>query len=234
MSAVQQRPAAAAAAAAAAAPKKQSLSIDTSDSAPRARSDSAVVGPTNIPDIRTPAQRAVTASQAPSLRFVKGKLITKEDKHYLHKVLGAASLLSFLYRYAYCWPMTGTLGFENRTWLDWATMLAHTLLSTSSLIFTVLPKRISHKPAIIWEEYRLHAIVFTMRCFSLFLFAYFAPLKGTQWEQPAQFALVMTHHLVADEISLRYGTSGETTVRGKGKKLKPKIKYLTRFCRWCE
>jgi len=56
----------------------------------------------------------------------------------LHKTLGILSLLSFIYRYLYVFPMTGTLGFEGSTF-DYVTLALHMALSSSSLIFHVLP-----------------------------------------------------------------------------------------------
>jgi hypothetical protein len=96
------------------------------------------------------------------LRKRLGKLFTKEDPVHLHKTLGLLSLLSYLYRYFYLWPTTGALGFAEAGIRDWAGVVLHTALSSSSLIFTVIRLRILDKPTIIWEEYRLHAIVFTM------------------------------------------------------------------------
>jgi len=61
----------------------------------------------------------------------------------------------------------GNLGFDGSR-LDWATLIVHTLLAFSSIIFRVPRKRIDRKPMIIYEEYRQHAMVFTFRCFSVF------------------------------------------------------------------
>lgn len=178
-----------------------------------------------------PDKYLIPAGTVRGLSYATKKLITKEDPHYLHKTLGLLSLISFIYRYAYVYPTTGTLGFEGNL-LDWLTMLTHLLLSTSSLIFQVLPKRILKKPAIIWEEYRLHAIVFTVRCFAVFVFGYFRPLLNSPWEQPALFAMVIAHHIVADMISTKWGVPNQTTVRGKAhgreQELKPQILWLTR------
>jgi len=73
-----------------------------------------------------------------SRKYVIKKLVTKEDPIMLHKTLGTLSLLSFIYRYFYVFPMTGTLGFEGG-WFDHATLAVHMALSSSSLIFHVLP-----------------------------------------------------------------------------------------------
>ena len=68
---------------------------------------------------------------------VRKKLVTKEDPIYMHKVFGLFALCSFAYRYFYCLPYYGNLGFEGR-WFDHLTIFLHLCLSSSSLIFEVL------------------------------------------------------------------------------------------------
>ena len=61
--------------------------------------------------------------------------------------------------------------------------------------FHVLRKRILKKPYIIWEEYRLHAISFSLRCTAVFIAA---------WAGANRFVLfptVMIWHIIADEIT---------------------------------
>lgn len=158
---------------------------------------------------------AALGSAGAWLRFASKKLATREDPEHLHKTLGLLSIVSYLYRYFHVFPRAGNLGFEGG-YLDWATMLLHLALSSSSLIFHVLKKRIISRPMVIWEEYRLHAIVFTFRCMSVYLFGYFAPLSGTHYQHFALPTLVLAHHLVVDEITRRYGNKDSTTVRVKG------------------
>jgi hypothetical protein len=146
--------------------------------------------------------------------LVYRKLFTKEDPLYFHKTFGTLCLLSFLYRYAYVYPRFGNLGFEG-SWFDWATMAVHMLLSSSSLIFHVLPRRVLSRPVMIWEEYRLHAIVFTLRCMVIFAIA-LAAQEGF-WRRDRstllQFLCVMPLHAVADLITRKFGTPNTTTVR---------------------
>lgn len=66
---------------------------------------------------------------------------------------------------------------------------------------------------IIWEEYRLHAIVFSLRCLSVFLYGYFLPPTGSIYSYFFLPIMVLSHHLVVDEITRRYGSDGSTTVR---------------------
>ena len=150
-----------------------------------------------------------------SRKFLFKKLFTKEDPIYLHKTLGFLALVSFVYRHIYMQATVGNLGFEGR-WIDHATMFVHIALSTSSLIFHVLARRILKRPLIIWHEYRLHTISFTARHVSVYLFATFWPYeKGSDLQPIALFCLVMFWHLVADEITRRHGPGdpNQTTVR---------------------
>lgn len=144
-------------------------------------------------------------------RFVFAKLFTKEDPVYLHKTLGFLSLISFFYRYVVVYNREGNLGFTG-TWFDWATMALHVLLSTSSIIFHVLVKRIPSKPMVIWEEYRLHAIVFTLRSFSVFLVGTLRPFKaGSDAERMFLLPVVLVWHFLADRITDRFGPEDKTS-----------------------
>lgn len=150
-----------------------------------------------------------------SAKYLYKKLFTREDPVYLHKILGITALCSFIYRYAVVYPTTGTLGFDGSLF-DWVTMLLHLALSSSSLIFHVLLKRIPSKPMVIWHEYRLHAIVFTLRCFSVFTVGVLKPFKsGSTQEALMLLPAVLIPHLLADEVTRRYGPEdkSETTIR---------------------
>lgn len=111
-----------------------------------------------------------------SRKYVIKKLVTKEDPIYLHKTLGLLALVSYVYRFYVVFPMTGGLGFDG-SYFDHLTVFIHAALSASSLIFEVLRLRILNRPLVIWEEYRLHAIGFTMRGVSVYLFGYFWPYE---------------------------------------------------------
>ena len=139
-----------------------------------------------------------------SRKYLYKKLFTKEDPIYFHKTFGFLSLLSFIYRYGYVFPREGHLGFDG-DWFDYLTLAIHMTLSGSALIFHVLPQRILKRPLVIWEEYRLHAIIFTLRCISVAMFAQHWPRFDNDIDHIALFALVMAHHLVVDEITRRYG-----------------------------
>ena len=161
----------------------------------------------------------------------------------MHKILGLLAVVSFVYRYAVVYNRTGSLGFDSPegSWFDWVTILLHMALSTSSLIFHVLLKRILSKPMVIWEEYRLHAIVFTLRCISVFAWGRLLLRHGATLEAispllaPAlQCGLVLAHHLVVDEITVRYGQKDQTTVRvraDQGVVISVAMKF---YCKWRE
>ena len=145
---------------------------------------------------------------------LRQRLITHEDPNHLHKTLGILCLLSFIYRYAYVWPTTGHLGLSDGSLFDWATMLAHIGLSTSSLIFHVIKRRKLNRPMMIWEEYRQHAIVFSVRCLSVFLFDQLVPKSVPDFARRAtQCMFILAHHLLVDDITRRHGDRSHTTVR---------------------
>jgi hypothetical protein len=67
---------------------------------------------------------------------------------------------------------------------------------------------------IIWEEYRLHAIVFSTRCLSVYAMGTFRPFAGTLLERAMIPLVVLVHHIGADLITEKYGSKdGVTTVR---------------------
>lgn len=144
----------------------------------------------------------------------KKKLVTKEDPIHLHKTLGILSLVSFFYRYRIVYCANGNLGLENDL-LSWLTMAVHLGLPASSLIFIVVKHRLSKFPMVIYEEYRLHAILFTSRCCAVFAFGLVRPYAGTYLERVMLFVTVLTWHLLTDEVTRRYGMPGNTAVRVK-------------------
>jgi hypothetical protein len=159
------------------------------------------------------------------------KLATREDNYHIHKTLGILSVLSFCYRYGYVYLSQGNLGFDGSSSdrdprmivFDWITMAIHTLLALSSIIFRVPRKRISNKPMVIYEEYRQHAMVFTLRCFSVFAVTMLFPNQQA-WLSPV---VVMAHHLLADRITSIWGTPGNTAVRATSGSMKLSTFYMT-------
>jgi len=94
-------------------------------------------------------------------QLIKKKLFTKEDGHYLHihKILGSIVLISFIYRYSLLFT-TGSFQLENRNGLY--TLVAHGLLSGSSMIFRI-PNLRNRLSPMIYPEFRIHSILFAYR-----------------------------------------------------------------------
>eukprot|EP00943_MAST-04B_sp_MAST-4B-sp1_P000495 g495.t1 len=154
-----------------------------------------------------------------------GKLVTKEDPYHLHKGMGILSILSFLYRYGVIYNSTGTLGFTG-TWFDWATLFVHMTLAFSSKLFRVPKKRLANKPMVIYEEYRLHAMIFTFRCVSVYACAVLWPVE--QRPVYAVALVVAAHHLLADYVTKIWG-NGSTAVRTNAKNLNSFYKKVALF-----
>jgi len=96
---------------------------------------------------------------------LRKKLFTKEDPIGVHKYLGLFCLLNFIGRYAqmYFFDPAAGLGTRGHPWFSMACLLPHALLSLTSLIFHTVPKeRVVGKP-MIWQEYRVHNIIFGVR-----------------------------------------------------------------------
>jgi hypothetical protein len=143
---------------------------------------------------------------------IASKLITREDPYHFHKVFGLFALGSFVYRYLYVLPTTGGLGFTG-SFFDILTLCSHWMLSSSSLIFHVLDKRIVERPLIIYEEYRLHAIVFTTRAVGISLFGIYTTELDENTRRWALGGMLVSLHLLVDWITRKYGTVGVTAVR---------------------
>ncbi len=93
-------------------------------------------------------------------------------------------------------------------------------MSCSSLIFHVIPKRIVTNPLIIYEEYRLHAILFTLRATGVSLIGMMNIHSGYLQ------LFILLIHLAVDWVSSKHGIEGVTTVRNGEDK---KFRYLKLF-----
>merc|ERR1719219_748913 len=123
-------------------------------------------------------------------------------------------------RYSVTYWTEGTLGVVGTT-MDWVMMLALIAVPAAALQFDVPAKRMMKKPMVIWEEYRLHALVFSFRGFSTYLFGIFAPDVSYKWL--LQFVFIMGHHLIVDEITRRHGSDGHTTVRVQNEHIREEL-----------
>lgn len=145
-------------------------------------------------------------------KFIVRKLFTEEDKYFIHKVLGLIALISFIYRYFIILPSTGTLGFSN-DYFSYITISLHMLLSMSSLIFHVLSSRIAENPLIIYEEYRIHAILFTLRSFFVTIIGMNQDYLGKTTSSTLLVVSILIIHLLVDYVTYLHGTPGITAVR---------------------
>jgi hypothetical protein len=143
------------------------------------------------------------------------RLVTKQDTFNIHKSLGFLSVCNFVYRYGYVYMTQGDLGYDGSIF-DWITMIIHTVLACTAIFFHVPKKRIPDKPMVIYEEYRLHAMIFTLRCFFVFLIATLFPSRP--WYVIP--CVVGLHHYQADRITAKYGSPGNTAVRATSERLK--------------
>jgi len=153
-----------------------------------------------------------TGGKVVDVNLLSKKLFTKEDEYFIHKSFGLLALLSFTYRYFYILPTTGTLGFSG-SFFDIATLAVHFFLSFSSLIFHVLSKRIINRPLIIYEEYRLHAILFTTRCLLVSLIGMYCDWIDPLYRRYLLGATLLVVHLAVDYVTAVHGTPGVTAVR---------------------
>ena len=98
------------------------------------------------------------------------KLVTKEDSSHFHKILGGLCLLNYVYRYGF-YICYGHMNFVYP--IDIYFLFLHALLSVSSLIFHISNVRNPQKP-MIYPEYRMHSILFSLRSISCCLVHYYS------------------------------------------------------------
>ena len=91
------------------------------------------------------------------------KLFTAEDRSQVHKVLGLWCLGHYVVRiHRGIWSADPTGGLAGLGAVPW--LVPHALLSLSSIKFHVPRERIAKKP-MIWQEFRMHNIIFALRSF---------------------------------------------------------------------
>ncbi len=164
---------------------------------------------------------------------VQRKLFTHEDQYNIHKLFGAFALFSFAYRYFYLLPLCGDLGFSGTTF-DNITLFFHFMLSSSSLLFHVLDRRIVERPLIIYKEYRLHAILFTTTAITTTLFGMYADqLMNYETQKIGLVALIFLIRGMVDLVTYKYGTTGVTAVRNNGEQTFVFVRYFYSFYQIC-
>lgn len=130
------------------------------------------------------------------------KLITHEDPYWLHKLPGLYCLGNFLYQFT-------NYFFYNKYYLNVNTLLPHFFIHLSSFIFKVISKRTfqSRSNMFIWEELRLHSMVFAYRGCFIILFPDYSK------------EIVLLTLLFADLITFSVGDKNISTVRGNHEKI---------------
>ena len=140
------------------------------------------------------------------------KLVTHEDPYYLHKSLGLFCLVNYFVQFYFYFNY-------NTTYLNVYTITPHILLHLSSFIFTVLKKRPTESIVnmFIWEELRLHSLIFAWRsCFSILFPSY-------------SRVICFLTIAAADIVTYYHGNPEVSTVRGQHYKVGKRtlIKELT-------
>jgi hypothetical protein len=136
------------------------------------------------------------------------KLITDEDPYHIHKSMGIYCLLNFVFQLVYYMCYREMI-------LNWMVMIPHVMLHMTSFIFKVLDKRpvtndnkiISKMSMFIWEELRLHSMIFGLRSCLIIMFP--SITNGR--------IIVFSTLGLADLITYVYGNTEVTTVRGNNK-----------------
>ena len=130
------------------------------------------------------------------------KLFTHEDPYFIHKGLGFLCLANYVAQF-YMYFAHGTY------YLNVYTIAPHILLQGSAFIFKVLAKRPTESMLnmFIWEELRIHSLLFAWRaCFSI-LYPTWAPV-------------ICLFTMGAADIATNYhGNSEVSTVRGQHSKV---------------
>ena len=129
--------------------------------------DTPHLGKSNDGDTSSVVVKTTKARKPHVLSKLKQKLFTKEDRIGIHKYLGLFVLGNYACRYYQMYfkrhDLACGLGKYGHPWFAFLCLIPHGLLSLSSLIFHTVPKeRVVGKP-MIWQEYRVHNIIFGMR-----------------------------------------------------------------------
>ena len=131
--------------------------------------------------------------------MILSQLITHEDKFNLHKTLGLITLTNFSFQTIYY------LLYQTLYKIDFFINF-HIILHLSSFIFKVLPKRPKNSEKMkmfIWEELRIHSMIFAYRgCFCILY---------NNFSRPIIFLTM----ILADLTTKFVGDSEFTTIRGQ-------------------
>ena len=139
------------------------------------------------------------------------KLITKHDPYHIHKTLGVMVLLHYMYRIT----LLLTTGNAFPPYEDPLTasisIALHGVLSYSSLLLPLPPKRNFNAP-MIWPEFRLHSILFASRhILSSILTIHNIWPTNIVHRALAKTCLVVSTTLMAGKITEKYGCNEKRT-----------------------
>mmetsp|Transcript_90742 Transcript_90742/g.142502 ORF Transcript_90742/g.142502 Transcript_90742/m.142502 type:complete len:356 (+) Transcript_90742:80-1147(+) len=150
-------------------------------------------------------------------------LFTHEDRFFIHKTLGVSCLLNFLYRLTQAGSKDMAFGQDIGS-LMW--VLAHLMLSLTSLIFKIPVKRIRDGSRI-WPEYRLHSIIFAWRSIAGLVLLWFETKFNSGPYYSISVAIVFATMAMADMVNHAYRDNHSTTVRDMD--TSPFMKYFFSF-----
>ena len=133
------------------------------------------------------------------------KLVTKEDSSHIHKILGNLCLLNFIYQFYHLFRYgMMDLEFSSDTPL---LILLHGALSLSSFMFHVPRNRHKGLP-MIYQEFRLHSIIFAWRSVLCVLGFYY------QLDLLFHIVIINLTMILADLVTHKYKGKATKTMRG--------------------
>ena len=149
---------------------------------------------------------------------MRQQLFTNHDKYHLHKVLGFGCLFNFFLR-IYWLIVYGSMYIYADSQISVLIPVAHLTLSLSSLIFHVPQTRLNSK-IIIWKELQLHNMIFTSRSAIIMIYSIICIRNNINMNtkyyylyQIGKLALIVSHHMLADYVTMKYNMNEKTTTR---------------------
>jgi hypothetical protein len=140
----------------------------------------------------------------------KKQLITKEDPMHIHKTLGIACMLSYIFRIAQTGP--SDMGFARFPALTVPTIVLHLLLNVTALEFKIPSRRISSGYRI-WPEYRLHSLVFLCRSLAVMAVFWYEQTFEKSPNYDWNLAITIAGLLAADLSSYSQRQYASSTIR---------------------
>lgn len=162
----------------------------------------------------------------------KKQLITEEDPMHIHKTLGMACMLSYIFRIVQTGPTD--MGFATFPFLTVPTIVLHLLLNLTALLFKIPNRRIISGYRI-WPEYRLHSLVFLSRSLAVIALYWYEQTFRTNDNEPPLYdgnlAIVMLGMVAADAASYAHRQYASSTIRDLD--TAPSIKFLFSVAQFC-